>query len=199
MRKRTKRIQACVIVVSAVALAGYYAAESHMSTSHTTTEHIAFEDTQPNSDQEQHITKNAVAAKPLLTHLSTTQPDWHIPHDQVEEELKQEKPRAEQAPLKPIKEPDYVPPIAENRTTQPHYTGDLNDYDAYNEFQTNREKALKQAFAKAAHNKVNTLNEWLVRGKQANLSEEQIKFAEEKIATLQRLAKQMEEEATQIN
>lgn len=82
----------------------------------------------------------------------------------------------------------YIPPINNQAKSPVSYQGDLNDFDAYQNYENQQDEQLKSAFINASKAKVSELKKWLARGEKAKLSPEQLAFAKEKIAALEALS-----------
>ncbi|WP_194442571.1 hypothetical protein [Pseudoalteromonas simplex] len=83
-----------------------------------------------------------------------------------------------------ITTPDYFPPIAKQPQQTKRFTGDLNDHKAYQAYHQTQQTELELRFIDAAESKIATLESLLERGKQAELSEDKLNEAEDKIAAL---------------
>ncbi|WP_105200684.1 hypothetical protein [Pseudoalteromonas sp. T1lg10] len=96
----------------------------------------------------------------------------------------------------PIRQPDYLPPIAqrEAKTSGYQYQGDLDDHQAYLQFQHQQQADIKQAYIVAAKVKVEQLKELLARGEREGISEEQRQFARGKIAAIEKMSAELEEQ-----
>ena len=96
----------------------------------------------------------------------------------------------------PIREPDYLPPIAkrEATTSESRYQGDLDDHQAYLQFQHQQQADVNQAYIAAAKVKVSQLREILARGEREGISQEQLQFARDKIAAIEKMSTQLQEQ-----
>ncbi|WP_105255008.1 hypothetical protein [Pseudoalteromonas sp. T1lg75] len=90
--------------------------------------------------------------------------------------------------------PEYLPPIAKNNTQTPGYQGDLDDHQAYQQYQGAQQLALKRAYVNAAQDKVAGLKSLLARGEREGISAEQLEFARNKIDALEQMQQQLEAE-----
>ena len=86
-----------------------------------------------------------------------------------------------------------IPPITPS-TPRLAFNGDLDDHDAYLNYESAQDFALKTAYIQAAKEKVKLLNSWLAKGIEAELEQSQLEFAREKISALEQLANALEEE-----
>ncbi|QTH72118.1 hypothetical protein [Pseudoalteromonas xiamenensis] len=91
------------------------------------------------------------------------------------------------ADVKAITPAEYLPPIAKSNHDEQRYSGDLNDYQAYEAFHHEKDRALKQAYIQAATEKISVLEQLLQRGKEANLPKEQLQEAIDKIDALKNM------------
>ncbi|WP_462157749.1 hypothetical protein [Pseudoalteromonas sp. GB56] len=98
-----------------------------------------------------------------------------------------------QEPL-PIREPDYLPPITKREATASgyQYQGDLDDHQAYLQFQHQQQADVKQAYIAAAKVKVSELKDLLARGEREGISHEQLQFARDKIAAIEKMSEQLQ-------
>ena len=90
-------------------------------------------------------------------------------------------------------QPLTIPPINNTRSAAT-YQGDLDDHEAYLEWQSKQEVKLKQAFIKAAKTKVTELEKLLKRGIEEGIDEAQIEFAKDKINGLKKQSEALEVE-----
>ncbi|WMN60557.1 hypothetical protein NI389_03905 [Pseudoalteromonas xiamenensis] len=112
--------------------------------------------------------------------------------------------KSEEAPaygadVKAITPSEYLPPIAKSTHDEQHYSGNLNDYQAYEAFHHEKDRALKQAYVQAATEKISVLEQLLQKGKEANLPKEQLQEAIDKIEALQELTNKIKSELKSKN
>ncbi|MBQ4838886.1 hypothetical protein [Pseudoalteromonas luteoviolacea] len=102
----------------------------------------------------------------------------------------------EKAALSDFAESDvYIPPIVQSPSqNNTSYSGDLDDHQSYNAYLLEKEHALKHEFIAAVDKKVTRINNLLERGIRANLPEEQLQEARDKIAALKTMKAQLIEE-----
>ncbi|WP_440055421.1 hypothetical protein ACSLBF_04565 [Pseudoalteromonas sp. T1lg65] len=93
-----------------------------------------------------------------------------------------------------ITDPEYLPPINQNKQQTEGYQGDLDDHENYQRYQASKEVALKQAYIEAVDGKVEKLEALLKKGIEARLPETQLQEARDKIAGLREMQKQLQNE-----
>ncbi|NOU52457.1 hypothetical protein HG263_18190 [Pseudoalteromonas sp. JBTF-M23] len=92
----------------------------------------------------------------------------------------------------------YIPPIGKPATYD-SYQGDLDDYESYQAYGDEQQRKLKHAFIVAAKDKVKRLEALLQRGREEGISEEELTFAQEKIAGIKQMSERLQQELSEEN
>ncbi|MBD1581468.1 hypothetical protein [Pseudoalteromonas sp. S16_S37] len=143
----------------------------------------------------------AVGTAKLSKHLMVAPPNAALPTPPIPiQKVTQPNDEAKPASYAPSEQEVevYIPPIGQSVTSD-SYQGDLDDYESYQAYGDEQERKLKQAFIIAAKDKVKRLEALLQRGREEGISEEELTFAENKIAGIKQMSEQLQQELSEEN
>lgn len=109
------------------------------------------------------------------------------------------KPNAETSPkaVKPITEPEYLPPISQAEKQIDDFQGDLSDTEAYQAYLDQKDTKLKQQYIAAVDGKVEQIETLLARGIKEGLPQQQLQEARDKITALKDMQSKLRTELSE--
>ncbi|MGA4605792.1 hypothetical protein [Pseudoalteromonas maricaloris] len=109
------------------------------------------------------------------------------------------KPNAETSPkaVKPITDPEYLPPINQAEKQMDDFQGDLSDTEAYQAYLDQKDAKLKQQYITAVDDKVAQIEVLLARGIKEGLPQQQLQEARDKITALKDMQSKLRTELSE--
>ncbi|WP_462155114.1 hypothetical protein [Pseudoalteromonas piscicida] len=109
------------------------------------------------------------------------------------------KPNAETSfkAVKPITEPEYLPPISQAEKQIDDFQGDLSDTEAYQAYLDQKDTKLKQQYIAAVDGKVEQIETLLARGVKEGLPQQQLQEARDKITALKDMQSKLRTELSE--
>ncbi|RZG04353.1 hypothetical protein EXT48_12345 [Pseudoalteromonas sp. CO348] len=109
------------------------------------------------------------------------------------------KPNAETSPkaVKPITDPEYLPPINQAEKQMDDFQGDLSDTEAYQAYLDQKDAKLKQQYIAAVDDKVAQIEVLLARGIKEGLPQQQLQEARDKITALKDMQSKLRTELSE--
>ncbi|MBR8844363.1 hypothetical protein [Pseudoalteromonas sp. JC3] len=109
------------------------------------------------------------------------------------------KPNAKTSPkaVKPITEPEYLPPINQAEKQMDDFQGDLSDTEAYQAYLDQKDAKLKQQYIAAVDGKVAQIEALLARGVKEGLPQQQLQEARDKITALKDMQSKLRTELSE--